>query len=315
MSSSQHASSCVGTATCLQHPKVQEMHVEEEHTPATTTVDTDSELDNIHDEDETPSPAEVPRQLCAGLFPDEESETAEAPPLPPVAVSRPVQPARSVSPPQPSSTGKTASYTFAETFFIFDYDDTVLPSSWINRQGMRLDPNSIPTPQQMAALGEVAALTAKTLRLARQRGTVIFVTNGERGWIELSCQKFMPTLAPLLESVKMVSARTKYESPSAPTPVDWKVCAFEDELAKHFGKDGLLDPNSRKNVLSLGDGVYEREALLMTTSSLPNCSPKSLKFVERPDISQILKQHELILGNFDGIVNHVGLMDVRIQCP
>jgi len=314
MSSSQCASSCVGTATCLHHPKVQE-HVEEEHTPATTTVDTDSELDTIPDEDETPSPAEVPRQLCAGLFPDEESETVEAPPLPPVAVSRPVQPARSDSPPQASLRDKASdAYTFAETFFIFDYDDTVLPSSWINRQGMRLDSNSIPTPQQMAALGEVAALTAKTLRLARQRGTVIFVTNGERGWIELSCQKFMPTLAPLLETVKMVSARTKYESPSAPSPVDWKVCAFEDELAKHFGKDGLLDPNARKNVLSLGDGVYEREALLMTTSALPNCSPKSLKFVERPDISQILKQHELILGNFDGIVNHVGLMDLRIQC-
>jgi hypothetical protein len=291
------------------------MHVEEEErTPGTTTVDTDSELDTIHDEDETPCPAEVPRQLCAGLFDDEESETAEAPPLPPVAVSRPVQPARPVAPPQPSSMDKTASYSFAETFFIFDYDDTVLPSTWVNRQGLRLDSNSVPTPQQMAALGEVAALTAKTIRMARQRGTVIFVTNGERGWIELSCQKFMPTLAPLLECVKMVSARTKYESPSAPTPVDWKVCAFEDEPSSHFGEDGLVDPNARKNVLSLGDGVYEREALLITTNSLSNCSGKSLKFVERPDISQILKQHELIQGNFDGIVNHAGLLDLRIQC-
>jgi hypothetical protein len=31
---------------------------------------------------------------------------------------------------------------------------------------------------------------------------VVLVTNAERGWIELSCQKFMPTLFPSLENVK-----------------------------------------------------------------------------------------------------------------
>jgi len=325
MPSSQATSTCFGVADCLRPAKAPE--VEEVTTPATTVDDTDFELEDsdtgvTQDDEETPLPAEVPRQLCAGLYNDpseEELQTKTQPP--PVVVSRPVQPARPVSAPQhvPESPGKgadpDAAFSFAETFFVFDYDDTILPSTWINRQGLRLDARSSPTTEQMALLGEVAALTAKTLRLARQRGTVIFITNGERGWIELSCQKFMPTLAPLLESVKMVSARTTYEGPSAPSPVDWKVCAFEDELAHHFGGDGLLDPTKRKNVLSLGDGNAEREAVLTTTRELPNCFPKSLKFVERPDISQILKQHELILNNFDSIVDRVGNMDLRIQCP
>jgi len=322
MSALKVAPSCFGVAACL-HPTKVEMAVEEVSTPATTNVATDDdEYDTFatQEEDETPPPAEMPRQLCAGLYPDpREQELQATTQPPPVVASRPVQPARPVPPPQtsPEATGKgatsDAAFTYSETFFVFDYDDTILPSSWINRQGLRLDAGSCPTPQQMAALGEVAALTARTLRLARQRGTVIFVTNGERGWIELSCQKFMPTLAPLLETVKMVSARTAYEGPSAPSPLDWKLCAFEDELARHFGQD-LLDPSARKNVLSIGDGSHEREALLMTTRELPNCFPKSLKFVERPDISQILKQHELILGNFGGIVDHAGNLDLRIQC-
>lgn len=38
--------------------------------------------------------------------------------------------------------------------------------------------------------------------MAKQLGTVVLITNAERGWIELSCQKFLPTLFPALESVK-----------------------------------------------------------------------------------------------------------------
>ena len=37
---------------------------------------------------------------------------------------------------------------------------------------------------------------------------VVLITNAERGWIELSCQKFLPTLFPVLESVKASSAHS-----------------------------------------------------------------------------------------------------------
>jgi hypothetical protein len=203
----------------------------------------------------------------------------------------------------------------SECFFIFDWDDTVLPSAWVQRQGLRLDAASQPSAEEQRVLAEVAEIAGKTLCAARRHGTVVLVTNAERGWIELSCQKFLPTLAPLLESVRLVSARTSYEGPQCPSPLDWKLRAFDAEITRFFGSEVMLDASRRKNVLSLGDSVHEREALLRATASVPNCCSKSMKFVERPDISEICKQHELISNCLDGIVQHKGDLDLCIRCP
>lgn len=292
--------------------------VEEEFTPS-TAPGTDDESDNdsfgcgsCQGGGSTPSdaPSDCQQQLQAGVYHD---------PVPSAPVEdRPMPALRAPQTASPTASGESqdeAPFTKSETFFIFDWDDTVLPSTWVQRQGLRLDSGSQPTPAHREALAEVAAIVGNTLQLARQHGTVVLVTNAERGWIELSCQKFMPTLAPMLENVKLVSARTTYEGSKAPSPLDWKLRAFEHQIEHFYGSDALFDPAQRKNVFSLGDSVHEREALMRATSELPNCHPKSLKFVERPDISQICKQHELITGCFDRIVHHVGNLDLCIRCP
>jgi len=268
---------------------------------------------------------EAPRQLGAGIYhdpvPSEAPEQTQASP-PPVGAceaggssSRPSGPP--AAPPQgpPCGAGQETKFEVEETFFIFDWDDTVLPSTWVQRQGLRLDAASTLNADQREVLAEVAVAAGKTLRAARQHGTVVLVTNAERGWIELSCQKFLPTLSPMLENVKLVSARTTFEGPQCPSPLDWKLRAFDSEIMNYFGSDVVFDESQRKNVLSLGDSVHEREALLRATSSAPNCHSKSLKFVERPDISQICKQHELITNCFDRIVHHEGNLDLCIRCP
>lgn len=205
-------------------------------------------------------------------------------------------------------------FVVEETLFIFDWDDTVLPSTWVQCQGLRLDEGSELTGWQRQQLSEVAQITAETLRIAKKLGTVVLVTNAERGWIELSCQKFMPTLYPSLENVKVLSARTTYESPDLMSPLEWKVRAFESEIRRIYGDEVVAEPERRKNVLSLGDSVHEREALLRVCAAFPNCRSKSLKFVERPDISQICKQHSLVAGCFNRIVNHDGNLDLCIRC-
>jgi len=243
---------------------------------------------------------------------------APAPCAPAEAKSRPEVSTPSQNATAPATSGGTAPdaspFEMEETIFIFDWDDTVLPSSWVQQQGLRLDDESKLSDAQRQQLSEVAVLAAETFRIAKQCGTVVLVTNAERGWIELSCQKFLPTLCPALESIKLLSARTTYETPAMSSPLDWKLCAFESEIRRVFGADVVLEPERRKNILSLGDSMNEREALLRACSSLPNCRSKSLKFVERPDISQICKQHTLITGCFDRIVHHDGNLDLCIRC-
>eukprot|EP00933_Yihiella_yeosuensis_P052571 TRINITY_DN5067_c0_g7_i1.p1 TRINITY_DN5067_c0_g7~~TRINITY_DN5067_c0_g7_i1.p1 ORF type:complete len:345 (+),score=77.15 TRINITY_DN5067_c0_g7_i1:75-1109(+) len=201
-----------------------------------------------------------------------------------------------------------------ETILIFDWDDTILPSSWVQGQGLRLDDSCEVKPHHREHLNEVAKVSAKTLQIAKQLGTVVLITNAERGWIELSCMKFLPTLFPLLENVKVLSARTTYECAETSSPLDWKVHAFRNEIARIFGEDGLHAADRRKNCLSLGDSVHEREALMRATAPLPNCRSKSLKFVERPDIQQICKQHTLVTSCFEKIAHHDGNLDLCIRC-
>lgn len=202
-------------------------------------------------------------------------------------------------------------FSAEDTILIFDWDDTVLPSTWVQEQGLRLDEESIVTEEQKAQLDHIASFAAQTLSVAKRHGTVVLVTNAERGWIELSCQKFMPTLLPSLDGVKILSARTTYEQHGVSSPFEWKFLAFENEIHSFYE---LFSPEQSKNVISFGDSAHEREALIRVTERMPGCRTKSMKFVERPEVDQLVKEHELISGCFKHIVNHDGNLDLCIRC-
>jgi len=203
-------------------------------------------------------------------------------------------------------------FTVDETFMIFDWDDTVLPTSWVQEQGLRLD-NEPLTSHQQQELDEVARLAAETLRTAKLLGTVVLVTNAERGWIERSCQRFMPSLISELEGVKLLSARSEYERPDVVCPFEWKLKAFKSEILRIFNAENDSGNESRKNILSFGDCFFEREALIHATKNLPNCRTKSLKFVERPKIEQLRKQHSLVARCVTRIVHHDGNLDLCLK--
>jgi len=299
---------------------------EAEETPSTATPpsfeEREADYGDVATEEEDQEEEEGERQLGPGLFPPPAAPLDHGPPPPPpaeeVGEQQQVQgplPAPEEAESEQEYVDEDFRHTREETVYIFDWDDTVLPSSWIQSQQLRLDRGSNLTKEQRQCLGEAARAAAQTLRYAKKHGTVVLVTNAERGWIELSCQKFLPTLQPLLEDVRMVSARTTYEGPGCEDPLDWKLRAFDVEIERHFTREVLQDPLKRKNVFSLGDSVHEREALLTAASVFPNCCSKSLKFMERPDIQQLCTQHELISGSFERMTHHDGNLDLCIRCP
>lgn len=198
-----------------------------------------------------------------------------------------------------------------ETIMIFDWDDTMLPSTWLNEQGLTLEVSPVLTSEQEAILGKIAEQAQRTLAVAKARGKVVCVTNAEQGWIEMSCKKFMPSLFPSLEDISILSARSEYERQGVTSPFEWKHRAFHYEIGRFcetFAADG------RKNVISLGDSAHEREALIRVTEQLQNCYIKSVKFVERPQAQQLLKEHQLMKGCFPAIINHMGNLDLCLRC-
>jgi len=215
-----------------------------------------------------------------------------------------------------------APFAVEDTFLIFDWDDTLLPTTWIEQQGLRLDGPG-PSKEQELQLQEMAKQAKQTLQAAKALGEVILVTNAERGWVELSCQKFMPGLCDSLQDVRILSARSIYEHQGVAHPSAWKYLAFQHELARFceeqftvFGKaDAAVAAARRRNVISIGDSPFEREALIRVTAHMPDSCVKAVKLMARPEVQQLRQELELIGGCFRDLVNHDGNLDLAIDSP
>ena len=138
-------------------------------------------------------------------------------------------------------------------------------------------------------------------------GRVHVVTNAETGWVQLSAQKFIPAVLPLLEQLTVVSARSTYEELYPDSPLQWKVCAFQERLAPH-----LVDMSDTKNVISFGDSHVEREAVRSVTRGLQRTKTKSVKFAERPSMEQLRRQIDLVTNCFHYIYSHEGDLDLML---
>jgi len=194
-----------------------------------------------------------------------------------------------------------------ETVIFFDWDDTLIPSSFLSGKGYRLDTDNERLKEMESSLKELEHSVIGVLRLAMTFGEVHIVTNAETGWVQLSAQKFMPGIVPLLEKVEVLSARSTFEGMFPDSPLKWKFYAFQQKLAHSFS-----ETKSEKNVVSFGDSHVEREAVRAVTRGFSNTTTKSVKFAERPSLEQLRRQIELVTNCFQYIHNHEGDLDLQL---
>eukprot|EP00434_Breviolum_minutum_P020683 symbB.v1.2.018237.t1/scaffold1444.1/size126574/6 len=184
-----------------------------------------------------------------------------------------------------------------------------MPSSWVEglRDGDNLE-NETFSEQHKEQLEELSRLASETLALASHLGTVLLVTNAQHGWVELSCQRYMPKLLPALASVRVLSARTQFETEQVSSPFEWKHRAFLCEIQRVFG-----DQHRRRNILSFGDSGHEREALIKSTAKMDKTRTKSVKFLDRPGVHELGKQHAVMAKCLRQIVHHDGNLDLCLR--
>lgn len=198
------------------------------------------------------------------------------------------------------------------TLILLDWDDTVFPSSWAVANGLRMQNGLMKdlAPEIKTMLESCAASALEALEACLAAGTVVVVTNAQKGWVELSANHFMPKVAALMEKhgVRVVSARTEYEKMAtggAPVdPVAWKEFAFEGELAAFAAERGLL------NAVSIGDSACEREALLSKASACRHARIKSIKLPDRPDALELGQTLQLLAKALQVCCAHDGHLDL-----
>jgi hypothetical protein len=188
-----------------------------------------------------------------------------------------------------------------QTVIIFDWDDTLIPTTWLHRYEHKQW-----SPSIEASLRDSARKAQKLLELAVSSGHTFIITNAQSGWVELSCAKWAPELLPVLQQVQIISARSKFE-PYFPHDVDrWKVEAFLEVQRQ-------LDSTIITNLIALGDSSYEMNAAATMGSQFEKALLKTLKFQQTPTPIELLKQVGLVLQKFERIVATARPMKIFLE--
>ncbi|CAK9065366.1 unnamed protein product [Durusdinium trenchii] len=220
-----------------------------------------------------------------------------------------------VTPLSCKSTGSSAEYHQPnQTIIIFDWDDTICPSTTCMRQhGLSV---LGPRPSvELASRLEVLANEARHVIdvAASLADKVVVVTNAEEGWVEMSCRAWLPSLLETVSKCEVASARSQFEPTGVTSPAGWKARCFEEVIEGFYQRY----PNqSWKNIISIGDAPHEREALARVVRMAPifrgkRCRAKSVKFVLRPTIEQLVRELHLLRESLREIVVHDDDLDMH----
>mmetsp|Transcript_85088 Transcript_85088/g.244211 ORF Transcript_85088/g.244211 Transcript_85088/m.244211 type:complete len:282 (-) Transcript_85088:213-1058(-) len=192
----------------------------------------------------------------------------------------------------PSSAPAPAPVRKLQRVIIFDWDDTLMCSSFLLRSPHELATSTV----SIALLNALALEVKELLHLAKRLGSVYIITNAEEGWVQKSALTYMPAVFPALEGVNIVSARTRFEFQWPNLQGVWKKRAFL-ELRKH------IDSTRPVDVIAIGDMPYEIAAAKALGRKLPNARVKTVKFRTEPTPCALLKEVRYVTKELERIVN------------
>lgn len=188
-----------------------------------------------------------------------------------------------------------------QSVIIFDWDDTLMYTSFLAQAQNRAIP-----PATKRHLLRIESASLKLLETALGLGHTFIITNAQEGWVEESAACYMPTLAPILKRVRIISARTSHEAEASGDVALWKKLAFL-ELGRQ------LPPQPITNLVSTGDSNFELEAAHLLGEQFARSLIKTVKLQERPSPQELVKELELLLPKFQSIVEKASNMKIRLE--
>lgn len=191
-----------------------------------------------------------------------------------------------------------------ENITIFDFDDTLFPSSWLVQVLQVRGELSDKMKEEMHRVDKSAYILLST---ALKLSSVLIITNADEGWIKSSCSMFMPLVSSLLNHFIIVSARSRYELKYPYDSGKWKELTFRDEI------DKLRREGFHINLLSIGDSLFERNAALVYGSANKLCIIKSVKMIELPSPGQLITQQRLICNAIPSMIKSREKLDLKLS--
>ena len=186
-----------------------------------------------------------------------------------------------------------------QSIIIFDWDDTLQPTTWLLRKGLL--PGSVLSTGVLEMFDELSGEIIKVLEYAKTFGRVVIITNSEKGWVSECAGAFMPKIVPVLKTIEAYSARNEKLPAEA-----WKKKAFKREMYKTYGRSDL-----QRNVVSIGDSLHERLAL--DSIKGPTTYAKNILFLPTPEPRILIQELKSLLHFMTQIVLFRGDTDLAIE--
>lgn len=215
---------------------------------------------------------------------------------------------------------------YLTNIFIIDWDDTLYPTTWINKNSIDITKSDLLQEYRIYFL-ELDKTISTLLESLNQIGDVWIVTNANINWIK-SCLLGLELTRKIIinNNIRIVSARDSY-SLNSNSPTEWKILTFQDIMLNIINKiSKKIKPNTYINVISIGDAMYEYIALMnldnfikLYTSKLSQSQQinnfkyflKNIKFIEKPDFNFVIDQLNILDKNKDDIVNKMDYIDLK----
>lgn len=157
---------------------------------------------------------------------------------------------------------------------IFDWDDTLFPSSYYN------DKRNYATFIKSVNLLETSIISI--LNKSQLCKNVYIMTNASMIWLNYCLDNYMPKLKLYLRIIAgIISSRDMYSQKYPNDIVLWKTLSMID----------LLKENPRiTSIIFISDLVIDFQSLHKIKYIMPNINTKTYKFIEQPTMCQIIKQ-------------------------
>lgn len=191
------------------------------------------------------------------------------------------------------------------TLIIYDWDDTLFPTTVITQHN-----NNGPNRDLIDLDNHIVKLLSKSLYV----GYPIIITNATRSWVKDSADKYYPKTYQFMiqNNISVISAREFANSNNVNDHMQWKNITFKYFLTIIMNKNKNI-----KNILSIGDALYEKIALEQFGKIINKNEHKSyiktIKYVARPTIPNLLKENILIYNNLEDIISKNGNSDIYLQ--
>eukprot|EP00917_Polyrhabdina_sp_WS-2016_P021903 GHVP01047461.1.p1 GENE.GHVP01047461.1~~GHVP01047461.1.p1 ORF type:complete len:264 (+),score=41.72 GHVP01047461.1:48-839(+) len=209
-------------------------------------------------------------------------------------------------------------YCPKKTLIIVDWDDTIMPTTFLRNCGLVPVRSSDPIRifEVRAAMAELESEVIQTMEYLHDLGQTVIVTNASSDWVKRSSENYMPNLNQILQKTPCISAQEAH-SQDVFDPAEWKVLGFKDLVASHFKHEGSGSCSCKretKNIMQIGDALSDRRALMILADQEKAPHFKSCMLVKSPSIDDMVNQHKELKKNlFRLLHNPSRIIDVKFS--